>query len=147
MTPSPRFRFALAAAVLSALVMAVSGCSLFSRSKEAPPEVTAPAPAPAPAPTPIPAPPQPPRRPSGARIADEEKLKRLVQGKTMKAEVQEMFGIPQEVVLSPGVESVIYYRDVSSGWFTRSVDRVEMLTIRFDDNGLLKDFEYRYSGK
>jgi outer membrane protein assembly factor BamE (lipoprotein component of BamABCDE complex) len=101
----------------------------------------------APSPTPTPASPPPPRRPSGARIADEEMLKRLVQGKTTKAEVREMFGIPQEVVLSPGIESVIYFRDVKAGWFTRAVDRVEMLTIRFDDNGLLKDFEYRYSGK
>lgn len=145
MTPSPKFRTALAAAVLSALVLAVPGCSLFSRSKEARPEV--PAPAPAPPPTPTPASPQPPRRAAGARIADEEMLKRLVQGKTTKDEVREMFGIPQEVVFSPGIESLIYYRDVSSGWFTRSVDRVEMLTIRFDDKRVLKDFEYRYSGK
>ncbi|HYL79207.1 MAG TPA: hypothetical protein VEU07_00255, partial [Candidatus Acidoferrum sp.] len=123
----------------------VPGCSLFSHSKETPPEVAAPAPAPPP--TPTPASPQPPRRPSGARIADEEMLKRLVQGKTTKDEARGMFGIPQEVVLSPGIESLIYYREASSGWFTRSVDRVEMLTIRFDDKGLLKDFEYRYSGK
>lgn len=145
MTPSPRLRSALAAAVLAAIVLPVSGCGLFSGSKTEPPAVSAPAPAPLP--TPTPASPPPPRRAAGARIADEEMLKRLVQGKTTKAEVQEMFGIPQEVVLSPGTETVIYSRDVRSGWFTRSLDRVEMLTIRFDDKGLLKDFEYRYSGK
>ena len=147
MTLSPRLRSALAAAVLAAVVLPVTGCSLFSRSKEAPPEVSAPAPAPTPPPEPTPAPPPPPPRASGARIADEEKLKQLIQGKTTKAEVRDMFGIPQEVVLSPGIETLIYFRDARAGWFTRSTDRVEMLTIRFDDKGLLKDFEYRYSGK
>jgi hypothetical protein len=145
MTPSPRLRSALAAAVLAALVLSVSGCSLFSSSKTEQP--APPPPAPAPLPTPTPASPPPPLRAAGARIADEEMLKRLVPGKTTKAEVQEMFGVPQEVVLSPGMETIIYSRDVRSGWFTRSLDRVEMLTIRLDDKGLLKDFEYRYSGK
>jgi hypothetical protein len=145
MTPFPRSRCALAAAVLSVLILGSSGCVLFSSSKEKPPEILAPQSAPAP--TPTPASPPPPPRPAGARIADEEILKRLVQGKTTSAEVREMFGIPQEVVLSPGIETLIYYRDVSSGWITRTVDRVEMLTLRFDDKGLLKDFEYRYSGK
>ncbi|HSB78366.1 MAG TPA: hypothetical protein VLM91_06245 [Candidatus Methylomirabilis sp.] len=147
MTLWPRLRSALAAAVLAALVLPVAGCSLFSSSKEAPPEVSAPAPAPTPPPEPTPAPPPPPPRASGARIADEERLKQLVQGKTTKAEVRDMCGSPQEVVLSPGIETFIYYRDARAGWFTRSTDRVEMLTIRFDDKGLLKDFEYRYSGK
>jgi hypothetical protein len=145
MTPSPRSRCAIAVAVLSALVLGSSGCSLFSSSKETPPEILAPQSAPAP--TAVPASPPPSLRAAGARIADEEMLKRLVQGKTTNAEVREIFGIPQEVVLSPGIETLIYYRDVTSGWFTRTVNRVEMLTLRFDDKGLLKDFEYRYSGK
>jgi hypothetical protein len=51
------------------------------------------------------------------------------------------------VVVSPGVETFIYYRDRSAGWFSRTMERVEMLTVRFDANGLLKDFEYRFSGK
>ncbi|HSB70456.1 MAG TPA: hypothetical protein VLT62_14105 [Candidatus Methylomirabilis sp.] len=147
MTGSSRSRVALAAAVLAIFVLLVAGCGLFSRSTPTPTTTSAPAPAAAPAPEPVPAPPPPPRRPAGARIADEETLKRLVQGTTTKAEVRELFGIPQEVVFSPGIETFIYSRDVRSGWFTRTMDRVEMLTIRFDDKGLLKDFEYRYSGK
>jgi hypothetical protein len=86
-------------------------------------------------------------RKAGAEIADEESLKNLIQGKTTKADVRERFGVPQEVVVSPGVETFIYYRDRSSGWFSRTMERVEMLTVRFDVNGLLKDFEYRFSGK
>jgi len=81
------------------------------------------------------------------QIADEGRLKTLVQGKTTKAEVRELFGIPQEVVLSPGVESFIYYRDQTFGFFSRTTERVEMLTVRFDMRGILKDFEYRHSGK
>jgi hypothetical protein len=135
------------AVVLAVLVLSVAGCGLFSGSKTEPPVASEPAPVPAPAPTPTPAPEPPPRRPTGARIADEEALKKLIQGKTTKAEVQASFGIPQEVVFSPGIETFIYARDVSSGLFTRTRDRVEMLTIRFDDKGLLKDFEYRYSGR
>lgn len=138
---------AAAAAALAVFVLLVAGCGLFSRSKEAPPASSEPAPMAAPAPEPVPAPPQPPPRLAGARIADEERLRRLIQGTTTKAEVRELFGIPQEVIFSPGIETFVYFRDVSSGWFTRTVDRVEMLTIRFDDKGLLKDFEYRYSGR
>jgi hypothetical protein len=145
MTHSPRLPVALVAAVLAVLVLPVAGCGLSSGSKTEPPVMSEPAPVPVPTPTPAPEP--PPRRPAGARIADEETLKGLVQGKTTKAEVQAAFGIPQEVVFSPGIETFIYSRDVSSGLFTRTRDRVEMLTIRFDDKGLLKDFEYRYSGQ
>jgi hypothetical protein len=61
--------------------------------------------------------------------------------------VREKFGVPQEVVMGPGGETFIYYRDQSSGWFSRTTERVEMLTVRFDIRGILKDFEYRYSGK
>jgi hypothetical protein len=145
MTISRRLRIALAMVVLGILVAPTAGCGLFSRSKEKPPEASQP-PAPPP-PVATPAAPPPPPRPSGARIADEEKLQNLIQGKTTKAEVQELFGIPQEIVLSSGVESFIYYRDKSSGWFSRTTERVEMLTVRFDTKGVLKDFEYRYSGK
>lgn len=145
MTISRRVRTTLALAALGVFIAPTAGCGLFSRSKEKPPEVSQP-PAP-PAPVATPAPPPPPPRPSGARIADEESLRNLVQGKTTKAEVQERFGIPQEIVLSPGVEMFIYYRDKSSGWFSRTTERVEMLTVRFDTKGVLKDFEYRYSGK
>ena len=74
-------------------------------------------------------------------------MRNLVQGRTTKAEVQKQFGIPQEVVLSPGVETFIYYRDKTFGWLSRTTERVETLTIRFDTNGILKDFEYRSSGK
>jgi hypothetical protein len=45
------------------------------------------------------------------------------------------------------METFIYSRDRTSGWISRSTERVEMLTIRFDATGLLKDFEYRYSGE
>ena len=34
-----------------------------------------------------------------------------------------------------------------SGWISRTTERVEMLTIRFDSRGILKDFEYRFAGK
>jgi outer membrane protein assembly factor BamE (lipoprotein component of BamABCDE complex) len=94
-----------------------------------------------------PPPPPPPRRPANARIADEESLKGLVQGKTTKADVRNRFGMPQEIVMAPGVETFIYYRDQTSGWLSRTTERVEMLTVRFDQRGILKDFEYRYSGK
>ena len=141
---SPERRAVLAAAALCVLVVSVSGCGLFSRSKSAPPA----APESASTPTPVPAPgPPPAKRAAGARIATEDQLKSLVQGKTTKEEVRELFGIPQEVVLSPGIETYIYSRDQSSGWFPRTVERIEMLTVRFDAKGVLKDFEYRYSGK
>lgn len=139
---SRRSRTALAVAVLGAFVVPSAGCGLFSRSKEKPPEASQPAPPPAPVATP-----PPPRRPAGARIADEESLKRLVQGRTTKAEVRDLFGIPQEIVIAPGIETFIYYRDLTSGWLSRTTERVEMLTVRFDTTGVLKDFEYRYSGK
>jgi hypothetical protein len=139
---SRRSRTALAVAVLGAFVVPSAGCGLFSRSKEKPPEASQPAPPPAPVATP-----PPPRRPAGARIADEESLKRLVQGRTTKAEVRDLFGIPQEIVIAPGIETFIYYRDLTSGWLSRTTERMEMLTVRFDTTGVLKDFEYRYSGK
>jgi hypothetical protein len=109
--------------------------------REAPPRP------PAPLPTPVPAQPPPPPRAPGARLADEEKLQNLIQGKTTKAQVQALFGIPQEIVLSPAGESFIYYRDETSGLLFRTTERVETLTIRFEPNGILKDFEYRYAGK
>jgi hypothetical protein len=99
---------------------------------------------PAPAnPTPTPAPP-PPRR--TGRLATEEILQEFTPGKTTRAEVRERLGIPNEVVVSPGIETFIYYRERRPGWFSRETERVEMLTVRFDTAGLLKDFEYRYSG-
>ena len=145
MIHSRRSRTAMAVVVLGAFVVLSAGCGLFSRSKEKPPEASQPAPPPAPVATP--APPPPPRRPAGARIADEESLKRLVQGRTTKAEVRDLFGIPQEIVITPGIETFIYYRDQTSGLLLRTTERVEMLTVRFDTQGVLKDFEYRYSGK
>ena len=126
-------------------VILIGGCGMFSRTTTADPSgggQAAPAAAPA-----TPPPPRPSLREAGARIADEERLKDLVQGKTTKAEVRERFGVPQEVVFSPGIETFIYYRDRTSGWFTRTTERAEMLTVRFDSQGLLKDFEYRFSGK
>ncbi len=145
MIHSRRSRTAMAVAVLGAFVVPTAGCGLFSRSKEKPPEVSQPAPLPAPVATPAPSP--PPRRPAGARIADEEGLKHLVQGKTTKGEVRDLFGIPQEIVVAPGIETFIYYRDQTSGLLSRTTERVEMLTVRFDTQGVLKDFEYRYSGR
>jgi len=145
MTISRRFRTALAVVALGLLIMPAAGCGLFSGSKDRPPEASQRETPPLPVVTP--APPPPPPRPSGARIADEEKLQNLVQGKTTKADVQGLFGTPQEIVLSPGVETFIYHRDKSSGLFTRTTERVESLTVRFDTKGVLKDFEYRYSGQ
>jgi hypothetical protein len=145
MTISRRLQTALAMVVLSVLIAPTAGCGLFSRSKEKPPEVSQPSTPPLPAATP--APPPPPPRPSGARIADEEKLQNLIQGKTTKEEVRGLFGIPQEIVLAPGIETFIYYREKSSGWISRTTERVETLTVRFDARGVLKDFEYRYSGR
>lgn len=145
MTISHRLRTTLTMVVLGILIAPTAGCGLFSKSKEKPPQVSQPPPPPLPVATP--APPPPPPRPSGARIADEEKLQNLIQGKTTKADVQGLFGIPQEIVLSPGVETFIYYRNKSFGWFSRTTERVEMLTVRFDTKGVLKDYEYRYSGK
>lgn len=145
MTISHRLRAILAMVVLAILIAPTAGCGLFSRSKGKSAEVTQPSTPPLPAA--IPAPPPPPPRPSGAQIADEEKLKNLIQGKTTKAEAQALFGIPQEIVFSPGGETFIYYREKSSGWFSRTTERVEMLTVHFDARGVLKDFEYRYAGQ
>jgi outer membrane protein assembly factor BamE (lipoprotein component of BamABCDE complex) len=133
------------AVVCLAFLAALSaGCGSSSGSKE--PDAGVAQPAPSPAPTPTPATPPPPR-PATGQLADEERLKTLVQGKTTKAEVRELFGIPQEIVVSPGIESFIYFRDQIVGFFSRTTERVEMLTVRFDSRGILKDFEYRYSGK
>jgi outer membrane protein assembly factor BamE (lipoprotein component of BamABCDE complex) len=130
----------VAAGLLGLLLTAAVGCGTSSESR--PPAQAAPAPAAPPASAP-----RPSLKEAGAQIADEETLKRLVRGKTSKAEVRERFGTPQEVVLSPGVETFIYYRDRTSGVFRRTAERVEMLTVRFDPQGLLKDFEYRFAGK
>jgi len=89
----------------------------------------------------------PPVRSKDGRIADEEILKKLIQGKTTKDEVRETFGIPQEVIYSPTVETYIYYREKTTGLISRKTERVESLTLRFDLGGILKDFEYRYSGE
>ena len=122
--------------VIVGVLLAGAGCGTSSKSEApappTPPEVVAPPPS---------------LRDAGAKIADEAMLKQLVPGKTTKAEVQERFGVPQEVVVSPGGETFIYFRDRTSGWFSRSTRRVESLTVRFDDQGLLKDFEYRFAGK
>jgi hypothetical protein len=126
----------MAAGVVGLFALVGSGCGTSSESK---------APA-GPVATPAPTPP-PPLREAGAQIADEASLQQLVQGKTTKAEVRERFGVPQEVVLSPATETFIYYRERSSGWIRRSAERVETLTVRFDNQGLLKDFEYRFAGK
>lgn len=128
---------------LAFLTALTAGCGIFSGSKEPDSGMSQAASLPAPEPAPAP----PPPRFTGGHIADDERLKTLVQGKTTKAEVRELFGIPQEIVVSPGVESFIYYRDQTVGFFSRTTERVEMLTVRFDARGLLKDFEYRYSGK
>ena len=124
------------------MVLALPACSLFrSKASQSRP---APAPTPMAAPQPAPAPPAPFK---GARLADEAALKELLPGKTTKAEVRDRFGVPREMVFAPGIETFRYYRDVTSGWFTRVTDRVESLTIRFDTQGILKDFEYRYAGQ
>jgi len=140
------FQTGLAVAGVSLLVLAVAGCGTSSKSEGTPPPVVA-APPPTPPPLAYPVLAPPPARRWSEKITEEETLQKLVQGKTTKAEVRELFGIPQEVVLSPGVETFIYYRDKSSGLIFRSTERVEMLTIRFDAEGVLKQFEYRYSGK
>jgi hypothetical protein len=146
-----RCRGVVAVALFALILTTATGCGWFSGSKSSdtmdisspPPEAAPPsAPVVQPAPTPPPS-----LRDAGAQIADEEALKSLVQGKTTKAEVRERFGIPQEVVLSPGIETFIYYRERTSGWINRTTERFEMLTTRFDAQGVLKDFEYRFSGK
>jgi outer membrane protein assembly factor BamE (lipoprotein component of BamABCDE complex) len=125
------------AAIFGVLLVTAAGCGMFSTSKtlaEGPP--TAPS-----------VPPPVSLREAGAQVADEASLKQLVPGKTTKADVRERFGIPQEVILGPDVETYLYYRERTTGWFRRTAERVESLTIRFDSKGLLKDFEYRFAGK
>lgn len=134
-----RGRGIVAAGVVSLFLMIGAGCGSSSESK-APSDAPAAAPVPAPAPAPS-------LRESGAQIADEASLKLLVPGKTTKADVRERFGVPQEVLLSPNTETFLYFRDRTSGVFTRRTQRIEMLTVRFDAQGLLKDFEYRFAGK
>lgn len=140
------------------VILALGGCGWFSRSKAKPPEAPAPQAERAPVQTPPPAPPPPAPPPAAApppaspkpadgRIATEEMLRGLVQGKTTKAEVRERFGVPREIIVSPAVETFLYYRDKTSGFFTRTTERIETLTLRFDLKGVLKDFEYRYAGK
>ena len=147
MNHSSRLKTVLVLAILTLLLVPSAGCGLFSGDKEERREVVPPLPPPPP-PTPTPAAsPPPPLRASGAQIADEESLRALVQGKTTKDEVRERFGIPQEVLLVPGSETFVYFRDRTSGWISPTTERIEMLTIRFDAKGVLKDFEYRYSGK
>lgn len=125
---------------LAAGLLLAAGCKSSPQPGEPPPA------APAPAAQPAPAPPVPAARPKDGRIADEEILKKLVQGRTTKDEVREMFGIPQEVIYSPAAETYVYYRERASGLISRKTERVESLTVRFDLGGRLKDFEYRFSG-
>ena len=132
-------RGVVAAGVVGLLLIAGAGCKSSAQS-------TPPPDAPTVAPVPAPAPP-PSLREAGAQIADEAALKQLSPGKTTKADVRDRFGVPQEVVLSPNTETYIYFRDRTSGWFKRTTERIEMLTLRFDLQGLLKDFEYRFAGK
>ena len=152
MTHVGRCRVNVAVALFGLILTIATGCGMFSGSKPPSdtPDAAAQAPVAAspgtPAVQPTPAPP-PSLRAAGAQIADEVALKSLVQGKTTKAEVRERFGIPQEVVLSPGLETFIYYRERTSGWISKTSERIEMLTIRLDAQGVLKDFEYRFSGK
>ncbi len=130
----------------SAVAAAMAGLLLLGAGCKSSPQPSAPSEAPVAAPVPAPAPPRS-LRDSGAQIADEAALRQLVPGKTTKDEVRDRFGVPQEVVLSSSTETFIYFRDRTSGWFRRTTERVEMLTIRFDAQGLLKDFEYRFAGK
>jgi len=130
--------------VLLAGTAALPACARLRGNRPAAPAASAPAPAPLPAPVPAEAPPAASRT---GPLASEEALRQLIPGKTTRAEVVQRFGTPREVVLSPGIETFRYFRDRRSGWFARTTDRVELLTIRFDPQGLLKDFEYRYSGE
>jgi outer membrane protein assembly factor BamE (lipoprotein component of BamABCDE complex) len=132
-------RGVVAAGFVSLLLTASAGCGTSTQS-------TAPSDAPTAAPVPTPAPP-PSLREAGAQIADEATLKELVPGKTTKTDVRDRFGVPQEVVLSSSTETFIYFRDRTSGLFRRTTERIEMLTVRFDGQGVLKDFEYRFAGK
>jgi hypothetical protein len=124
--------------LLCAGVMVSPACS---RSRSATRPDTTPAPAVA---APVPAPPPPQRR--TGRLATEDTLQALVPGKTTRPEVRERFGTPDEVVFSPGMETFIYRRSRRTGWISRGTEVVESFTLHFDAGGLLKDFEYRYSG-
>ncbi len=153
MVSADRRRVMIRGAFLGLALIVAVGCGTTSGSTAAgeAPDATAEAPPPAaspeaPAAQPASSPP-PSLREAGAQIADEAALKELVQGKTTKAEVRERFGVPQEIVLSPGYETFVYYRERTSGWISKSSERIEMLTVRFDPQGILKDFEYRFSGK
>jgi outer membrane protein assembly factor BamE (lipoprotein component of BamABCDE complex) len=128
-------RGVVAASFVSLFLMAGGGCGSSAQS-------TAPSDTPVAAPAPAPS-----LREAGAQIADEAALKELVPGKTTKADVRDRFGVPQEVVLSSSTETFIYFRDRTSGLFRRTTERIEMLTVRFDGQGVLKDFEYRFAGK
>jgi outer membrane protein assembly factor BamE (lipoprotein component of BamABCDE complex) len=146
-------RKAVAFGVLGTLFGTLAACSLFSSSKQSEP-VTQPTPAPATqaqagqvASTQAAPPPTASLRERGAQIADEAMLKALVQGQTSKADVREIFGVPQEIVLSPGIETYLYIREKSVGWISKACERTEMLTVRFDPNGVLKEYEYRFAGK
>jgi hypothetical protein len=139
MTSVRKGRGIITVSVVGLLLAIGTGCGSSSQSK-APSDASATAPEPAP-------PPPPSLREAGAQIADEASLKLLVPGKTTKADVRGQFGVPQEVLLSSSAETFIYFRDRTSGWFTRTTQRIEMLTVRFDAQGLLKDFEYRFAGK
>ena len=131
-------RGVVAAGIVGLLLMAGAGCKS-SAGSTAPSDAAAAAPVPAPA--------RPSLRESGAQIADEAALSQLVPGKTTKADVRGRFGVPQEVVLSSSTETFIYFRDRTSGLFRRTTERIEMHTVRFDGQGVLKDFEYRFAGK
>jgi hypothetical protein len=136
-----------AAVVGLAALLIVAGVACKSSPKPGEEPAAVPPPAAAPQPTQAPAPIVPQVQLKDGRIADEEVLKRLVRDKTTKQEVREMFGIPQQIVFSPGIETYIYARDKRFGFlFSRRTERVESLTIRFDWSGILKEYEYRYSG-
>ncbi len=138
--------------MLGLCVGMLSGCSWFSKGQSETQSITTPPPTAAAPATPGAAAEQPvapaaPLRERGAQIADEAMLKALVQGQTTKTEVREIFGVPQEVVLTPGAETYLYIREKSSGWISRACERTEMLTVRFDPSGVLKEYEYRFAGK
>jgi hypothetical protein len=148
-----RRRVAIRGGFLGVALIVAAGCGTVSGStapgeaRDASADASAPAESPAaPATPPAPTPP-PSLREAGAQIADEAALKELIQGKTTKAEVRERFGVPQEIVLSPGYETFVYYRERTSGLISKTTERIEMLTVRFDPQGILKDFEYRFSGQ
>ena len=136
-----------AAVIGLAVLLAAAAWACKSSPKPAEPPAAAVPPPATLEPTPAPPPIVPQVQLKDGRIADEAVLKRLVRDKTTKQEVREMFGIPQQIVFSPGIETYIYARDKSFGFlFSRRTERVESLTVRFDGSGILKEYEYRYSG-